>query len=79
MVKREIIRVATAHKKSHWIRQLKEELPSTDPWLKRAIIAGASTFSKDERTHWLRRIEIEKEVTTDLEKLVVKWARTQNP
>lgn len=73
MVRREIIRIATAHKVHHWLRQRKEELPSADPWLRRALIAGASTFSKDERTHWLQRIERE---GTELEKLVARWSKT---
>ncbi|HEU5377951.1 MAG TPA: RNA-directed DNA polymerase [Ktedonobacteraceae bacterium] len=73
MIQREIVRIATAHKASYWLRQRKEALPSADPWLKRALIAGASTFSKDERTYWLQRIERE---GTDLEKFVARWTRT---
>jgi hypothetical protein len=76
MIQREIIRVATAHKVDHWLRQRKEEFPSADPWQRRALIAGASTFSKDERVHWLRGIEKE---GTELEKFVAKWARTEKP
>jgi hypothetical protein len=73
MIQREIVRVATAHKASHWLRQLKEEFPGAGPWLKRALIAGASTFNKDERMYWLQRIERE---GTDLEKFVARWAKT---
>ena len=70
MVKRKIVCAAMAHHADYWLRQLKEELPSADPWLKRALMAGASTFSKDERTFWLRRIE----KRTELEKFIAKWA-----
>jgi hypothetical protein len=76
MIRREIIRVATAHKKDHWLRQRKEDFPSADPWLRRALIAGASTFSKDERTYWLQSLEKE---GTQLEKFVARWAKTKNP
>ena len=73
MVNRKIIRVATAHHADYWLHQRKEEFPGADPWLKRALIAGASTFSKDERTYWLQRIEKE---GTELEKFIAKWAKT---
>ncbi len=70
MIKRKIVRAATAHSADYWLRQLKEELPLADAWLKRALMAGASTFSKDERTFWLHRIE----KRTELEKFIAKWA-----
>lgn len=73
MVKRKIIRVATAHGAGYWLQQQKGEL-SRDPWLRRALIAGASAFSKDERMHWLQRIEKE---GTELEKFVARWAQTE--
>ncbi len=72
MVKRKIVRAATAHHADYWLCQRKEELPLADPWLKRALMAGASTFSKDERTFWLRRIE----KRTELEKFIAKWAES---
>jgi hypothetical protein len=74
MVNRKIIRAATAHRAHYWLRQRKEELPGADPWLKRALIAGASTFSKDERIYWLQRIE---RGGTELEKFIAQWARTE--
>ncbi len=73
MVNRKIIRVAAAHHADYWLHQRKEEFPGADPWLKRALIAGASTFSKDERKYWLQRIEKE---GTELEKFIAKWAKT---
>ena len=74
MVKRKIVRVATEHRADYWLRQRKEELPLADPWLKRALIAGATTFSKDERTYWLNRIEKRNE----LEKLIARWAKSEH-
>jgi hypothetical protein len=71
MVKRKIVRVATAHHADHWLHLRKGDLPD-DPWLKRALIAGASTFSKDERKFWLHRIE----KRTELEKLLAKWTES---
>jgi len=74
MVRREIIRVATTHNAHYWLRQRKEELLSADTWLRRALIEGASTFTKDERISWLQHIE---EEGTELEKLIAKKARTE--
>ena len=74
MVNRKIIRAATAHHADYWLRQRKEELPGADPWLKRALIAGASTFSKDERIYWLQRVE---KGGTELEKFIAKWAKSE--
>ena len=51
-----------------------QELPGAGPWLKRALIAGASTFSKDERIYWLQRVE---KGGTELEKFIAKWAKTE--
>ena len=75
IVRRKIIRAATAHRADYWLRQRKEELPSSDPWLKRALIAGASTFNKDERKHWLQHIQKE---GTELEKFIARWAKSEN-
>jgi len=69
MVKRKIVRVATAHRAEHWLRLRKGDFDSADPWLKRALMAGALTFSKDERKFWLHRIE----KRTELEKLIAQW------
>jgi len=74
IVRRKIIRAATAHHADYWLHLRKEELFSADPWLKRALIAGAITFSKDERTHWLQSIE---KGTTKLEKFIINWAETE--
>ena len=68
MVKRKIVRVATLHHAEHWLRLTKGDSPD-DSWLKRALMAGASTFSKDERKFWLHRIE----KRTELEKLIAQW------
>jgi len=73
MNERKIIRVATAHNADYWLQQQKGEL-LRDPWLRRALIAGASAFSKDERIYWLRRIEKD---GTELEKFVARWAQTE--
>jgi hypothetical protein len=73
MVKRKIVCAATAHNANYWLRQRKEELPLADPWLKRALMAGASTFSKDERKFWLQRIE---RGGTELEKFIARWANS---
>ena len=73
VVKRKIVRAATAHRADYWLRQRKEEFFLADPWLKRALMAGASTFSKDERTYWLNRIERE---GTKLDEFIARWAKS---
>ncbi|HLX39017.1 MAG TPA: RNA-directed DNA polymerase [Ktedonobacteraceae bacterium] len=74
MVKRKIVRATTAHRAEHWLRLRKGDFDSADPWLKRALMAGASTFSKDERKFWLRRLE----KRSELEKFVAKWAESES-
>jgi hypothetical protein len=74
MVRRKVVRAATALGADYWLREQKETLPVVDPWLRRALIAGASTFSEDERKYWLQHIQKE---GTELEKIVARWARRQ--
>ncbi len=77
MVRRKIVRMATKSEGGdHWLRPRKEEFLSTnDLWLKRAFIAGASAFSKAERTDWLEQVEKD---GTELEKFIARWARSEN-
>jgi hypothetical protein len=74
MVRRKTVRAATALQADYWLRERRVILPATDPWPRRALIAGASTFSKDERDFWLRRVMRE---CTDLERVVAQWTRSQ--
>jgi hypothetical protein len=75
MAQRKIVRAATALDAGYWLREQKSKFTNVGPWLKRALIAGASTFTKDEREFWLKSIE---KKGTELEKLVARWARTSH-
>jgi len=72
MVRRKIVKAATKAGKRYWLRERKEEFTTADPWLRRAMILGASTFADDERDHWLRRIERGDGL---LETVVARWLR----
>ncbi len=74
MMKRKIVRAATALKADYWLREQKDTFLIADPWLRRALIAGSSTFGKDEREFWLQRTE---KVATDLEKMVIRWVKAR--
>ncbi len=74
-VKRKIIKAATKANQIHWLQERKEEFTFADPWLRRAFLLGASTFSDDEKKYWLKRIERDVN-TTLLEKVVSKWVRS---
>ena len=70
IMKRKIIKAATKADAGYWLRGKKEEIISADPWLRRALIIGASTFQKDERNFWLKQF---KGGDNLLEKAVAEW------
>jgi len=74
-IQRKIIKAATKANQTHWLQERKEEFTFADPWLRRAFLLGASTFSDDEKKYWLQRIERDVN-TTLLEKVVSKWVRS---
>jgi hypothetical protein len=73
IIKRKIIKAATKAGNDSWLRERKEEVGNTDPWLRRAIILGASTFPPDEKKFWLKQF-----IKSDnlLEKVVAKWVKS---
>ncbi len=72
-VRRKIIKAATSGGQYHWLRELKEEIKVVDPWQRRAIILGASSFSKEEKKYWLNRVIRDNYGFTD--NIVAYWVR----
>lgn len=70
VVRREIVTAAVRANQVDWIRERKNEIDSTDRWLKRAIVAGLSVLPASESDAWLRSI---KKGLSGMEKLTVKW------
>lgn len=50
--RRKVILAAKAANASSWLQSLKVGYSNMDPWQRRALLAGASTFSSEERGHW---------------------------
>ena len=75
MIRRKIVRAATAQREDYWLQEHKGELSVSDAWLKRALIAGGSVFSKYERESWLGSID---QGATFLDKLVSRWAKGES-
>jgi len=71
IIKRKIIKVATKANMNYWLRNLKEQFSSVDPWQKRALLLSASTYAEDEKTHWIRRLL--KDETSLLNQITAKW------
>ena len=69
-IKRKIIKAATKYGADYWLREKKEDISSVDPWLRRALILGASTFPRDEREIWLKQFKSGDDL---LEKVVANW------
>jgi len=76
IIRRKIIKVATKAGKYYWLRERKTEFSTSDPWLRRALILGASTFPEDERQYWLRHIK--KSGCSFLEEVVIEWVKSGN-
>jgi len=70
VVRREIVIAAVRANQVDWIRERKDEIDSTDRWLKRAILVGLSVLPESERDAWLRSI---KAGLSGMEKFTVKW------
>ena len=70
-IRREIVSAATAAGERYWIKERKAEFANTDPWLRRAIIAGSRSLPEDEGRIWRKHI---KPTLTKEEQFVVAWA-----
>lgn len=74
MLERKILIAATKANNKYWLKEKIEEINNVDPWKKRAIILGASTFSPDEKNYWLDRI-IKDANSSILDKTVAYWVK----
>lgn len=70
-VRREILLAAHRSNAQDWIRLHKDDFDGMDPWQKRAFIIVCSSFTKDERSHYLGRKKFER----PLENTIKKWSK----
>jgi retron-type reverse transcriptase len=71
-VRREIILAARMNGALDWVRELKEEFPSMDPWQQRAMLFAMSGLAKDERTYFIGR----QAIVRPFDKTLAKWAKS---
>ena len=58
----------------HWFQSQWRHLFDHPPWIRRAILAGASCMPRDARNHWYKSVASRLD---PLELAVVKWAKDQ--
>jgi hypothetical protein len=63
--------VLTMGSSSDWLRELKEEFGTLDPWNRRAFLYSAALLPKEERKFFLKDVRC----GTLLEELIVDWAK----
>lgn len=71
-LRREIIVAAAAGGAVDWLRELKEEAPSMDPWTKTAYYCGVKGLPTDERKFFFRYARC----STVLDEIVADWAKS---
>lgn len=57
LVKRKVVLAAQAQNKADWIRKLKHDFPSSDIWLKRAIIYACGKLPEDEAKTYIKHVK----------------------
>lgn len=70
-VRREIILAALINGSLDWVRQLKEDYPSMDPWQQRAVLFAISGLPRDEKKYFLSR----QSLTRPFDIALAKWAK----
>lgn len=70
-LRREILLAAAEAGQADWLRELKEEVPSMDPWTKRAYLYAARCLPSEERKFFLRFAS----PNNLLEELLADWAK----
>ncbi|MGB5099724.1 MAG: RNA-directed DNA polymerase, partial [Methanothrix sp.] len=75
-IKRKIVKAAAKAGKDYWLRENREDIPTLDPWLRRAFIFGAYAFSSDEKNYWLNKI---KRSDNLLEGIIASWILETDP
>ena len=71
-LRREIIICAAKHGAHDWLRELKEEYPSMDPWSRRAYLYGSYLFPNEEKKFFLKYANPK----GILEELIIDWAKS---
>jgi hypothetical protein len=69
-VRREIVLAARAGATGAWLKERKAEFETADPWIRRALVAGASVLPGDEGIIWIKKLVPQ---LTLPEKLVARW------
>ncbi|MFZ3060766.1 MAG: reverse transcriptase domain-containing protein [Candidatus Methanoperedens sp.] len=69
--RREILLAAYQNDAFDWLRELKENYQSMDPWQKIAFIFGSSGFPKDEKKYFISKLTL----TRPYEETVANWAK----
>ncbi|MCA9026715.1 MAG: RNA-directed DNA polymerase [Planctomycetaceae bacterium] len=70
-LRRKIILAAEAAGMADWLRELKEEVKSMDPWTRRAYLYSAHLLPSEERKFFLKFVESD----SLLDKVIVGWAK----
>ncbi|TSA27633.1 RNA-directed DNA polymerase [bacterium] len=73
--KRKLILALGRSNQRHWFQTQWRNLSNFSPWIKRAVIAGASCMPSDARKHWYRSIKPQLDI---LEQSIASWAKN-NP
>lgn len=72
-LRREIILCAAKQGAGDWLRELKLEFPSMDPWNRRAYLYAMSLLPSEEKKFFLNHIDSE-----DIEEeLIIKWSKSK--
>ena len=71
-VRREVILAARMNGALDWVRELKENYPSMDPWQQKAMLFAIAGLAKDERKYFLGR----QAIVRPFEKSLAKWAKS---
>jgi hypothetical protein len=71
-IRREIILAARMNSALDWVRELKEEFPSMDPWQQRAMLFAVSGLAKDEKKFFIGR----QTLVRPFDKALAKWAKS---
>lgn len=70
-VRREVVLAARINGALDWVRELKEDYPSMDPWQQRAMLFAVAGLAKDERKYFIGR----QKISRPFEKSLAKWAK----
>lgn len=72
-VRRKIIFAAYESNASSWVRELKEDFSTLDPWSRRAMLIACSILPEDERQHYLKHIKKNPNLSIT-ELIMIEWA-----